>query len=193
MTVSNIGKRLVFVFHAATLVVRQRSPSRIIDRFNLPSLQNTLPDDQSNNVISKLHGILKPFLLRRLKADVEHALPPKKEYVLYAPLSERQRGAYDAVLTGALRGYLINGKENETGMKDQITSVDKGRQMRKRKKVSYRVDGDDDEWFKRVENGEFVSQLPYEEELDAGRQFHYKNTGKSIVVLFRTISPILNG
>ena len=117
LTVSNISKHLIFVFHTATLVVHQCSPLRIINRFNLPSLQNTLSDNQSNNIISKLHGILKPFLLQRLKADVEHVLPPK-EYVLYVPLSERQHGTYDAVLTGVLRGYLINGKENETGMKD---------------------------------------------------------------------------
>jgi len=143
-------------------------------------LQNTLPTDQSTHVISKLHGILKPFLLRRLKVDVEHSLPPKKEYVLYAPLSERQRGVYDAVLAGVLRGYLINGKQNENAKEDQAKRLDKGRQMRKRRKVSYKVDGDDDEWFDRLEDGEIAPQPGLEEELDAGRQFHYKNTSKSL-------------
>ena len=78
-------------------------------RFNLPQLQETLPAAQSQEIITTLHGILKPFLLRRLKAEVELNLPPKKEYVLYAPLSVRQREAYDRVLDGDLRSWLIGG------------------------------------------------------------------------------------
>ena len=31
--------------------------------------------------------ILTPFLLRRLKTDVEFSLPPKKEILVYAPLT----------------------------------------------------------------------------------------------------------
>jgi ATP-dependent DNA helicase len=77
--------------------------------FNLPDLQNTLPTDHSQQIISSLHAILKPFLLRRMKVDVEMNLPPKKEYVLYCPLSMRQREAYDKVLGGGLRSWLIKG------------------------------------------------------------------------------------
>jgi SWI/SNF-related matrix-associated actin-dependent regulator of chromatin subfamily A member 5 len=32
-----------------------------------------------NSLVQRLHGVLKPFLLRRLKADVEKSLLPKKE------------------------------------------------------------------------------------------------------------------
>ncbi|KAH9475113.1 Lymphoid-specific helicase [Psilocybe cubensis] len=77
--------------------------------FDLPQLQSSLPTSQSSQIISSLHAILKPFLLRRLKVDVETNLPPKKEYVLYAPLSMRQREAYDRVLDGGLRKWLIQG------------------------------------------------------------------------------------
>ena len=38
-------------------------------------------------VVEKLHGILKPFLLRRLKGDVETNLPRKKEIILYAHMA----------------------------------------------------------------------------------------------------------
>jgi SNF2 family DNA or RNA helicase len=58
-------------------------------------------------LISTLHGILKPFLLRRLKADVEGLLPPKKEYVIYAPLSVKQRDLYDEIVEGRIRRFLI--------------------------------------------------------------------------------------
>ena len=61
-------------------------------------------------LIHKLHEILRPFLLRRLKVDVERSLPPKKEYVLYAPLSQRQHEVYDAVVKGSLRGLLAGAR-----------------------------------------------------------------------------------
>lgn len=41
-------------------------------------------------MVSKLHEILKPFLLRRIKADVETGLPAKQEIVLYAPQTKVQ-------------------------------------------------------------------------------------------------------
>jgi hypothetical protein len=47
--------------------------------------------EQRNKAISKVHSILKPFLLRRLKSDVEISLPRKMEMLLYAPMSEEQR------------------------------------------------------------------------------------------------------
>lgn len=46
--------------------------------------------EAKNRMVSKLHDILKPFLLRRVKADVENSLPPKREIVLYAPLTSNQ-------------------------------------------------------------------------------------------------------
>ena len=32
--------------------------------------------------VERLHGVLRPFLLRRLKADVEKQLPQKHEHVI---------------------------------------------------------------------------------------------------------------
>lgn len=74
-------------------------------------MQTTLGADRTAQIINSLHAILKPFLLRRLKSDVESNLPPKKEYVLYAPLSVTQREAYDRVLEGTLRAYLMQIKD----------------------------------------------------------------------------------
>jgi SNF2 family DNA or RNA helicase len=42
-------------------------------------------------VVTKLHSLLKPFMLRRMKADVEICLPRKQEILLYAPMSEEQQ------------------------------------------------------------------------------------------------------
>jgi ATP-dependent DNA helicase len=41
-------------------------------------------------MVTKLHHILKPFLLRRVKSDVETSLPPKREIILYARLTSKQ-------------------------------------------------------------------------------------------------------
>jgi len=46
------------------------------------------------NVIRKLHTVLRPFMLRRVKKDVATALPPKKETKLYIGLTEMQRKWY---------------------------------------------------------------------------------------------------
>lgn len=56
-----------------------------------------LQGDQQE-VIEKLHTVLRPFLLRRLKADVERSLPPKKEIKLFVGLSEMQKVWYKKVL-----------------------------------------------------------------------------------------------
>lgn len=42
--------------------------------------------------------VLRPFLLRRLKSDVEKGLPPKKETILKIGMSEMQRKYYAALL-----------------------------------------------------------------------------------------------
>jgi helicase SWR1 len=52
-------------------------------------------DPEAQARVSKLHEILRPFLLRRLKADVEKQMPSKYEHVVYCRLSKRQRQLYD--------------------------------------------------------------------------------------------------
>ena len=60
--------------------------------------------------------VLRPFLLRRLKSDVEKSLPPKKETILKIGMSEMQKKYYAALLQkdieavngGADRSRLLN-------------------------------------------------------------------------------------
>lgn len=49
----------------------------------------------NEQLISRLHAILRPFLLRRLKKDVEKQLPQKYEHIVPCSLSRRQRFLYD--------------------------------------------------------------------------------------------------
>ena len=50
------------------------------------------------NVIRKLHTVLRPFMLRRVKKDVACNLPPKKETKLFIGLTEMQQDWYKRVL-----------------------------------------------------------------------------------------------
>jgi SWI/SNF-related matrix-associated actin-dependent regulator of chromatin subfamily A member 5 len=50
------------------------------------------------NVIRKLHTVLRPFMLRRVKRDVACSLPPKKETKLFVGLTDMQRDWYKRIL-----------------------------------------------------------------------------------------------
>lgn len=50
--------------------------------------------NEKNKLISQLHKILRPFMLRRLKADVEKSLPPKSETILFTGMSALQKKLY---------------------------------------------------------------------------------------------------
>ncbi|XP_058091904.1 protein PHOTOPERIOD-INDEPENDENT EARLY FLOWERING 1-like isoform X2 [Magnolia sinica] len=49
----------------------------------------------NKEVVDRLHNVLRPFILRRLKRDVEKQLPKKYEHVIYCRLSRRQRNLYE--------------------------------------------------------------------------------------------------
>ncbi|ERN16917.1 probable chromatin-remodeling complex ATPase chain [Amborella trichopoda] len=55
-------------------------------------------DNDQQEVVQQLHKVLRPFLLRRLKSDVEKGLPPKKETILKVGMSQLQKQYYKALL-----------------------------------------------------------------------------------------------
>jgi ATP-dependent DNA helicase len=68
--------------------------------------QKEVVERRKRNLVSTMHAILKPFLLRRVKTDVETALPKKREYILYAPLTAEQKELYREILSGTARRFL---------------------------------------------------------------------------------------
>ena len=60
--------------------------------------EKVVEDEMKHSVVTKLHQILRPFLLRRLKQDVEIGLPKKYEYLLFGWLSEWQQAMYADLL-----------------------------------------------------------------------------------------------
>ncbi|XP_020553096.1 ISWI chromatin-remodeling complex ATPase CHR11 [Sesamum indicum] len=55
-------------------------------------------ENDQQEVVQQLHKVLRPFLLRRLKSDVEKGLPPKKETILKVGMSQMQKHYYRALL-----------------------------------------------------------------------------------------------
>ena len=58
-------------------------------------------NEENQERVAKLHQLLRPFLLRRLKRDVEKDLPNKYEHLEFCPLSKRQRFLYDEFMARA--------------------------------------------------------------------------------------------
>ena len=53
-----------------------------------------LNEEETILIIRRLHKVLRPFLLRRLKKDVESQLPDKVEYIIKCEMSGLQRRLY---------------------------------------------------------------------------------------------------
>ncbi|KAF7149908.1 hypothetical protein RHSIM_Rhsim02G0208200 [Rhododendron simsii] len=71
---------------------------------SLEEFQEEFKDINQEEQISRLHKMLAPHLLRRVKKDVMKELPPKKELILRVDLSSKQKEYYKAILT---RNYEI--------------------------------------------------------------------------------------
>ncbi|TFK20464.1 transcription activator snf2l1 [Coprinopsis marcescibilis] len=84
-------------------------------------------EDKSRKVVEALHKILRPFLLRRVKSDVEKSLLPKKEVNIYVGLSDMQRKWYRSVLEkdiDAVNG-LTGKKEGKTRLMNVVMQLRK--------------------------------------------------------------------
>jgi SNF2 family DNA or RNA helicase len=54
-------------------------------------------DLQNASDVAGLHTLLKPYLLRRVKEDVEKSLPPKEETIVEVALTSMQKQFYRAI------------------------------------------------------------------------------------------------
>ncbi len=61
-------------------------------------------------IIKRLHKVLRPFLLRRLKKDVESELPDKVETVIKCRMSILQQRLYDQIRK---HGFLPMAKDDD--------------------------------------------------------------------------------
>lgn len=88
-----------------------------------------------NQLVERLHAVLRPFLLRRLKSEVEKRLKPKKEVKVYVGLSKMQREWYTKVLMKDID--IVNGAGKIEKMRLQNILM----QLRKCSNHPYLFDG----------------------------------------------------
>ena len=91
--------------------------------------------NNNNQMIERLHAVLKPFLLRRLKSEVEKRLLPKKEMKVYVGLAKMQRDWYTKILLKDID--IVNGAGKVEKMRLQNILM----QLRKCTNHPYLFDG----------------------------------------------------
>jgi SWI/SNF-related matrix-associated actin-dependent regulator of chromatin subfamily A member 5 len=89
------------------------------------AIDKAAEDEASNKVVKQLHSVLRPFLLRRVKMDVEKSLLPKKEINVYVGMTELQRKWYKSILEKDIDA--VNGaggkKEGKTRLQNIVMQL----------------------------------------------------------------------
>merc|ERR1719328_178162 len=73
-----------------------------------------LNEEETILIIRRLHKVLRPFLLRRLKKDVESQLPDKVEYIIKCEMSGLQRALYTHMQE---KGVMLTDNPKKEGSK----------------------------------------------------------------------------
>ncbi|KAK9470148.1 SNF2 family N-terminal domain-containing protein [Dipodascopsis tothii] len=78
-------------------------------------------NSDQDTVVQQLHKVLRPFLLRRVKADVEKSLLPKKEVNVYIGMSEMQVKWYQKILEKDIDA--VNGAGGKRESKTRLLNI----------------------------------------------------------------------
>ncbi|XP_069687037.1 lymphocyte-specific helicase-like [Periplaneta americana] len=110
------------------------------------SNEKIIEQEKQKSVLSVMHQILTPFLLRRVKADVALNIPPKKELLVYAPMSPVQLDLYRATVEHNY-SKLFRKSEESLIIPDQPDGKRAKRKIAsKRKSYAYDIVNSDDEF-----------------------------------------------
>jgi SNF2 family DNA or RNA helicase len=82
------------------------------NHYYFPALTNFEDEEQNQRIVTKLHEILRPFLLRRMKKDVLIHLPSKREIVIYCPKTKLQQEYYNEYAKMLKNVYNQNNNQN---------------------------------------------------------------------------------
>ncbi|OII77763.1 SNF2 family N-terminal domain-containing protein [Cryptosporidium andersoni] len=105
---------------------------------NFSDLSQEQKEKKSFEIIERLHKILRPFMLRRIKSEVEIDIPPKKEILLYVPLTNMQRTLYRDILSKNIDAL----QEKDSG--GRVRLINLAMQLRKACNHPYLFDGYED-------------------------------------------------
>ena len=88
---------------------------------------NSLVPQQKNQLnktqLDRLHAILKPFMLRRIKKDVEKEIGKKFEHEIYCELTKRQRMLYNKIKSKISIESFFHLKANKDKVKNLMNLV----------------------------------------------------------------------
>ena len=85
-----------------------------------------IDDEQAKkDMISQLHKILRPFMLRRLKADVAKGLPPKTETLIMVGMSTIQKRLYKKLLLRDIDSITSTSSKNKTAILNIVMQLRK--------------------------------------------------------------------
>ncbi|KAF4817456.1 putative ATP-dependent helicase IRC5 [Colletotrichum siamense] len=106
-----------------------------------------IADRKNQEIIKKIHVILQPLLLRRVKADVAAYLPKKREYILFAPMTKEQTDMYNAIQDKKVdtRTFL------ENKVVERLTAVNKSTPSSREGSVRPKVKAEEETPAKKLE------------------------------------------
>lgn len=81
------------------------------DLFVVAHDENKGDPKQQEAIIKQIHRLLKPFMLRRLKVDVETNIKAKKEIYMFIGLTKLQKQLYKRIITGNIDTVNGPGKD----------------------------------------------------------------------------------
>ncbi len=79
----------------------------------------------NTNLVSRLHAVLRPFILRRLKKEVEKQLPEKHEHIVMCRLSRRQAELYEEFMSRSSTRVALESGGNFVGMMNVLMQLRK--------------------------------------------------------------------
>jgi len=113
--------------------------------FNAKDLHTDTEDEQKRiiqqerqgNILSILHQVLSPFLLRRVKMDVDLKIPPKKEVLVYCPMTPHQHEFYKATVDKTIESLVGKTDEDDSEIIEATSS--NGRTKRSNADFDYKL------------------------------------------------------
>jgi SNF2 family DNA or RNA helicase len=94
--------------------------------FNTPFVDKVqMTGEETLLIIHRLHQVLRPFLLRREKKEVESQLPEKVEKIIRCSLSAMQRKLYDQIQNKSRSLRTIKGKVKHVSLTNTVMQLRK--------------------------------------------------------------------
>jgi len=92
-----------------------------------------IQQERQGNILNMLHQVLSPFLLRRVKLDVDLNIPPKKEILVYCPMTSEQHEFYAATVNKTISSLVGKKDDSDEELEESTSSSieENGRRSRR--------------------------------------------------------------